>query len=328
MRALMMITVLLLYMVGIPVAVQAEQARSVPEVGFLLPVQRADYDLAKDPNKAAFVDGLQALGYVDGKNIHVEFRTPRKPEEIAEMAADLVKRKVDVIVTLGPQPIEAASRATTTIPIVIIACDRADRIVTSIARPGGNITGMACISSDLASKRLQLLQDVVPAFSQLSVLFNGGVPAKVEEFRDIQAAARTMKIEVQAAEIRNPKEFPTVFAATKGGNAQALLALSDPLTFQYLKEIAGFAAEQRLPSMYGFREFCDAGGLLCYGANLKDEIRRFGYFIDKILKGTKPGDIPIEEPTTHELVVNARTAKLLGLSIPNSILVSANEVIE
>jgi len=327
MRTPMMITVLLLS-IAIPVVIHAEQGGTVPQVGVLLPVQRADYDETKDPNKVAFMGGLEDLGYVEGKNIHVEIRVPRKPEDVAEMAADLVNRKVDVIATLGPQPIEAARRATATIPIVIIACDRADRLVASIARPGGNITGMACISSDLAAKRLQLLQQAVPSFSRVSVLFNGGVPAKVEEFQDIQAAAKTMEIEVQPADVRDPTGFVTVFAAIKGGNAQALLALAEPLTFFHLKEIAEFAAEQRLPSMYGFREFCDAGGLLCYGADLKHQIRRYGYFIDKILKGTKPGDIPIEEPTAHELIVNTRTAKLLGLSIPNSILISADEVIE
>jgi len=328
MRAPTLIMVFLLYIVAMPVAIQAGQAKAVPEVGFLLPVERPDYDEAKDPNKAAFMDGLQALGYVDGKNIHVEPRVPRRPEDVAEMAADLVNRKVDVIATIGPESIEAARHATSTIPIVIIACDRADRLVATIARPGGNITGMACISSDLASKRLQLLKEVVPAISRLSVLFNGGISAKQEEYGEIQIAAKKMEIELISADVRDPTGFAAAFATTKAGNAQALLALSEPLTFYHLKEISEFAAEQRLPSMYGFREFCDAGGLLCYGANLKDEIRRYGYFIDKILKGTKPGDIPIEEPTTHELVVNARTAKLLGLSIPNSILVSANEVIE
>ena len=328
MRAPMLIAVLLLYVVGMPVAAQAGQAKSVPQVGFLLPVQRADYDEAKDPNKAAFMDGLRALGYVDGKNIHVEIRAPRKPEDLAEMAADLVNRKVDVIATFGPGPIEAARHATTIIPIVIIACDRADRLVASIARPGGNITGMACISSDLAAKRLQLLQEVVPALPRVSVLFNGGVPAKVEELQDVRAAAKTMKIEVQSADIRSPTEFPNAFAAIKEANVQALLPLSDPLTFFHLKEIATFAGQQRLPSMYGFREFCDAGGLLCYGANFRHQVHRYGYFIDKLLKGTTAGDIPIEEPTTHELIVNALTAKLLGLSIPNAILISANEVIE
>ena len=328
MRAPMLITVLVLSIVAVPVAAQAGQARAVPEVGLLLPVQRSDYDEAKDPNKAAFIDGLQAFGYVEGKNIHVELRAPRKPEDLAAMAADLVNRKVDVIATVGPEPIEAVRRATAAIPIVIIACDRADRLVKSIARPGGNITGMACISSDLASKRLQLLQEVVPTFSRLSVLFNGGVPAKVEELHEIEATAKTVEIGVQPADVRDEAGFATAFAAIKAGNAQALLALSEPLTYYHLKEIAEFAAEQRLPSMYGFREFCDAGGLLCYGANLRRQVNRYGYFIDKILKGARPGDIPIEEPTAHELIVNGRTAKLLGLSIPTSILLGADEVIE
>jgi putative ABC transport system substrate-binding protein len=328
MRSAMLVTVLMLCGVVSPVAVRAGQASAVPEVGVLLPVQRADYDEDKDPNKAAFLDGLKALGYVEGKNIHIESRVPRNPADVAEMAADLVRRKVDVIATVGPAPIEAARRATTTIPIVIIACDRADRLVATIARPGGNITGMACISSDLAAKRLQLLQEVVPALSSVSVLFNGDVSAKLEELREIQAAAQTMKIEVQPADVRDPSAFATAFAAIRGGHAQALLALSETLTYSHLKEIADFAAEQRLPSMYGFREFCDAGGLLCYGANLRRQIYRYGYFIDKILKGAKPGDIPIEEPTVHEMIINARTAKSLGLSIPTSMLLRADEVIE
>jgi putative ABC transport system substrate-binding protein len=329
MRAQVLLTgVFVLCSFATPFAVQAEQPRGIPQVGFLSYVQRADYDPTKDPFKAALLEGLQALGYVEGKNIHVEFRTPRRPEDVAEMAADLVNRKVDVIATIGPQSIEAARRATDTIPIVIIACDRADKLVASIARPGGNITGMACISSDLASKRLQILQEAVPGLSRVSVLYNGGVSAKADEFREIQAAAKLTKIEVRSAELRDPSEFAAVFAAIKGGNAQALLALSDPLTFTHLKEIAEFAAEQRLPSMYGFREFCDAGGLLCYGSNVRRQSRRYGYFIDKILKGTRPGDIPVEEPTSHELIVNARTAKLLGLSIPSSVLISADEVIE
>ena len=226
------------------------------------------------------------------KNIHVEFRVPRKPDDVAEMAADLVNRKVDVIATTGPQPIEAARRATATIPIVIIACDRADRLVNSIARPGGNITGMACISSDLALKRLQLMQQILPGLSHLAVLFNGGVPAKVAELQDVTAAAKTFEVDVHSADVRNASEFTTAFAAIKAGNPDGLLILVDPLTFFHVKETAKFAAEQRLPSMFGFREFCDVGGLLSYGANLKHQFRRYGYFIDKILKGTKPGAFP------------------------------------
>ena len=328
MRAPMLITVFLIYVFAMPVAIQAGQARAVPEVGVLMPVARPDKNEVMDTLNAAFMDGLQALGYVEGKNIHVELRVPKKPEDLAEMAADLVNRKVDVIATTGPQPIEAARRATATIPIVIVACDRADRLVNSIARPGGNITGMACISSDLALKRLQLMQQVLPGLSRLAVLFNGGVPAKVAELQDIKVAAKTLEVEVHSTDVRDASEFTTAFAAVKAGNPDGLLILADPLTVFNVKEIAKFAAEKRLPSMFGFREFCDAGGLLSYGANLKHHFRRYGYFIDKILKGTKPGDLPIEEPTAHELIVNARTAKLLGLSIPNSILISADEVIE
>jgi putative ABC transport system substrate-binding protein len=328
MRAPTLVTVLLLCIFTMPVTVQAGQARAVPEVGFLGVVVPPDYDEAKDPFKAAFIDGLRELGYVEGQNIHVEWRVPRKPEDLAEMAADLANRKFDVIATIGSQSIEAARRATTTIPIVIIECDRADRLVNSVARPGGNITGMACISSDLALKRLQLMQQMLPGLAHLAVLFNGGVPAKVAELQDVTAAAKTLEVEVHPADVRDASEFTTAFAAIKAGNPDGLLIFSDPLTFLHVKEIANFAAEQHLPSMFGFREFCDAGGLLSYGANLEQQFRRYGYFIDKILKGTKPGDIPIEEPIKHELVVNARTAKLLGLSIPNSMLVSADEVIE
>ena len=328
MRAPMLITAFLVYVFAMPTAVEAGQAKAVPEVGVLYSVAPPDKDAVTDSFKDALIDGLQSLGYVEGKTIHLELRRPRKPEDLAEMAADLVNRKVDIIVTSGPQPIEAARRATATIPIVIIACDRADRLVNSIARPGGNITGMACISSDLALKRVQLMQQVLPGLSRLAVLFNGGAPPKVAELQDITAAAKTLEVEVHPADVRDASEFTTAFGALKAGNPDGLLILADPLTVTHVKEIAKFAAENHLPSMFGFREFCDAGGLLSYGANLKQQFRRYGYFIDKILKGTKPGDIPIEEPTKLELIVNARTAKLLGLPIPNSILVSADEVLE
>ena len=323
------IAAIALWIVGMPAVVQAEQPSRLPQVGYLNQVVRPDYDpAAKDPFKDAVLEGLKALGYVEGKNIHVDFRVPRKPQEIDEIARDLVEHKVDVILAIGPLSIDAARRATNSIPIVILACDRVDRLVASIARPGGNITGMACISSDLALKRLQLLREIVPGLSRMAVLFNGGAPAKVEELRDITAVAKTMEIEVQSADVRDASGFTTVFAAIKGGNPEALITLADPLTFIYLKEIAEFAMEQHLPSTYGFSEFCDLGGLLCYGTNLTRQFSHFGYFIDKILKGTKPGDIPIEEPIFLELIVNARVAKSFGLTLPTSMLISANELIE
>jgi putative tryptophan/tyrosine transport system substrate-binding protein len=217
------IAAIVLWVVGMPTAVQAEQVRRLPQVGFLGPVARADYDPTKDRLKDALLEGLKTFGYVEGKNIHVDYRVPRKPDEVAEMARDLVGHQVDVIATAGPQPIEATRRATDSIPIVIIACDRADRLVATIARPGGNVTGMACISSDLAAKRLQLLQQIVPGLSRVAVLFNGGVPAKVEELRDIMAAAKTMEIEVQSADVRDASGFTTVFAAIKAGNPRRSL---------------------------------------------------------------------------------------------------------
>jgi putative tryptophan/tyrosine transport system substrate-binding protein len=323
------IAAIALWIVAVPVAVQAEQPKRVPQVGLLVPPPPAGYDPANNPYSQAMLGGLQALGYVEGQSIHIDLRLATNAEEAAAMASDLVEHKVDVIVAVGPQLIEAAKRATDSIPIVILACDRADRLVATIARPGGNVTGMACISSDLSAKRLQLLQEIVPQLSRVAVLFNGGVPGKVEELHDLGATAKaTMEIEVQPADVRDASGFTTAFAAIKGRNAQALIALADPLITEHIKEIAAFAAEQRLPSTFGFREFCDAGGLLCYGSNLQVQFGRFGHFIDKILKGTKPGDIPIEEPTALELIVNAKVAKSLDIALPTSILISANELIE
>jgi putative ABC transport system substrate-binding protein len=318
-----------LWVVAMSAAVQAEQPKRLPQVGLLVPPPPAGLDPTNNPFSQAMLEGLKTLGNVEGQSIHIDLRlATNNPEEAAAMARDLTERKVDVIVAVGPQLVEAAKRATDSIPIVILACDRVDRLVATIARPGGNVTGMACISSDLSAKRLQLLQEIVPGLSRVAVLFNGGVPSKVEELQDLTAAAKTLEIEVQSADVRDGSGFATSFAAIEGRNPQALIALAEPLIFEHIKEIASFAAEQRLPSTYGFREFCDAGGLLCYGSNLRLQFGRFGYFINKILKGTKAGDIPVEEPTKLELIVNAKVAKSLDITLPTSILISADEVIE
>jgi putative tryptophan/tyrosine transport system substrate-binding protein len=322
------IAAIALWAVAMPAAAQAEQPKRLPELGLLLPPPPAGLDPVNNPFSQAMLEGLKALGYVEGQSIHLELRVAAKPEEAAAMARDLVERKVDIIVAVGPQLTEAAKRATDSIPIVILDCDRVDRVVATLARPGGNVTGMACISSDLAAKRLQLLQQIVPRLSRVAVLFNGGVQPKVDELQDIVTAAKTLEIEVQPADVRDESGFAAAFVAIKGRSPQALIALAEPLTFQHIKEIAAFAAEQRLPSTYGFREFCDAGGLLCYGSNLQVQFGRFGYFIDKILKGAKPGDIPVEEPTALELIVNAKVAKSLDITLPTSILISAHELIE
>ena len=317
-----------LWIVTLPTAAQAEQPKRLPQVGLLVPPPPAGYDPANNPFSQAMLEGLKGLGYVEGQSIHVDLRLATKPDEAAAMARDMVEHKVDVIVAVGPELIEAAKRATDSIPIVILDCDRVERLVATIARPGGNITGMACISSDLAAKRLQLLQQIVPRLSRVAVLFNGGVQAKVDELQDIVAAAKNVGNRSAARRRAGCLRVYDRVCRDQGPESQALIALAEPLTFQHIGEIAAFAAEQHLPSTFGFREFCDAGGLLCYGSNLKLQFGRFGYFIDKILKGTKPGDIPIKEPTALELIVNARVAKSLGIELPTSILISAHELIE
>jgi putative ABC transport system substrate-binding protein len=248
-------------------AVQAEQPKRLPQVGLLLPPPPAGFDPMDNPFSHAMLEGLQVFGYVEGQSIHIDLRIASKPDDGVAMARDLVEHKVDVIVTVGPELIDTAKRANDSIPIVILDYDRVDRLVATIARPGGNVTGMACISSDLAAKRLQRLQEIVPRLSRVPVLFNGGAQPKVDELHDIVAAAKALEIEVQPADVRDATGFAAAFAAIKGRNPQALITLADPLTFQNIKEIAAFAAEQRLPSTYGFRQFCDAGGLLCYGSN-------------------------------------------------------------
>jgi putative tryptophan/tyrosine transport system substrate-binding protein len=327
-RAFMLAAVLILSFFCFTPSSDAKQPAEVVQIGWLSPVVPKNYDPSIDPLQKAFKEGLQGAGYVEGKNLHVEYRFPHKSQEVAEMAADLVSRNLQVIATTGPEPIEALSHATHNIPIVIIACDRADRLIANIARPGGNITGMACISSDLAAKRLQFLQELVPAISRIAILYNSGVPAKVSELADVQAAAKMLEIDLQPVEVRDADGFRAAFTTIEGGDAQGLIILVDPLTFFNVPRIADFTIRRRLPAIYGFREFCAAGGLISYGTNLVDLFRRYGYFIDRILKGTKAGDMPIEDPTTFELVVNARTAKAFGLTVPPSILTLANEVIE
>jgi putative ABC transport system substrate-binding protein len=217
------IAAIALWAVAMPAAVQAEQPKRLPQLGLLLPPPPAGLDPVNNPFSQAMLEGLKALGYVEGQSIHLELRIATKPEEAAAMARDLVERKVDIIVAVGPQLTEAAKRATDSIPIVILDCDRVDRVVATLARPGGNVTGMACISSDLAAKRLQLLQQIVPRLSRVAVLFNGGVQPKVDELQDIVTAAKTLGIEVQPADVRDASGFAAAFVAIKGRSPQALI---------------------------------------------------------------------------------------------------------
>jgi|SRR5437867_4962784 len=281
--------------------------------------------------REAFRQGLREVGYVDGQNIVIEYRYAEgKAERLPDLAAELVSLKVDVIVAGGtPAPL-AAKHATRTIPIVMAAAGDpvGSGLVASLARPGGNVTGLGALSPELGGKRLQLLKEVVPGVSRVAVLWNAANPYAVLVARETEAAARTLGVQAQSLEVRGPDDFENALPAAIRGGAGALIVVEDPLTFQYRMRIADFAARNRLPAIDGYREYAEAGALMAYGANLADLYRRAATYVDKILKGAKPADLPVEQPTKFELVINIKTAKALGLTIPPSLLLRADQVIE
>ena len=276
-------------------------------------------------------DALRALGWIEGKNIVFERRyAENRVERLPELAAELVRLNVDVIVGIGTLAPLAAKRATTTIPIVMTAAGDplGSGLVASLARPGGNVTGMSLMAPDLGGKRLELLKELLPRLARVAVLWNAANPYAAIVFKETQAAGRTLGIEVQSLEVRSPNDFDGAFEAARKQRPNALITVEDPLTFNYQKRIADFAVANQLPSLHGLREFVVAGGLMSYGANAADLFRRAASYVDKILKGAKPADLPVQQPTTFELVINAKTAKALGLEIPPTLLARADEVIE
>jgi putative tryptophan/tyrosine transport system substrate-binding protein len=279
----------------------------------------------------AFCDGLRELGWIKGKNVTIELRyAENRLERLPEVAAELVRLNVDVIVgrgTLGPL---AAKRATSTIPIVMAASGDplGSGLVASLAQPGGNVTGMSLMAPDLGGKRLELLKELLPRLARVAVLWNAANPYPAIVFKETQAAGQTLAIEVQSLEIRTPDDFDGVFEEARKRRPDALITVEDPLTFNYQKRIADFALESQLPSLHGVREFAVAGGLLSYGANIAELYRRAAGYVDKILKGAKPADLPVQQPTKFDLVINLKTAKALGLTIPPMLLATADEVIE
>jgi putative ABC transport system substrate-binding protein len=279
----------------------------------------------------AFSEALQELGWVEGKNVVFAYRyAENRLERLPELAADLVRRKVDVIAAAGTLAPLAAKRATTTIPIVMTAAGDplGSGLIASLARPGGNVTGMSLMASDLGAKRLELLKEVLPRLSRVAVLWNAANPYSVLVFNQTQAAGRTLGIEVRSVEVRGPDDFDSAFEAARGLHPDALITVEDPLTASYRTPIAEFTARQQLPSLHGIREFVAAGGLMSYGANLADLFRRAAYYVDKILRGARPADLPVQQPTKFELIINLKTAKAFGLQVPSSLLARADEVIE
>jgi putative ABC transport system substrate-binding protein len=308
-----------------PLPARAQQPGKLPTIGFL----GASTAAASRQATEAFLRRLHELGWIEGRTVMIEYRWAEgRSERYAEIAAEFVRLQVNVIVTVGGA-VSAVKAATSAIPIVFPAA--ADPLgsgfVASLARPGGNITGLSSQMADTARKRLELLREVVPDLRRLAIMANGGNPSAVLEMRDVQGAARTLGLEVVTLELLWADEIATAFDALKT-RADALYVATDPLLFTYRVRINTLALSARLPTIYIFRENVEAGGLLSYGANLPDLYRRAAAYVDKILRGAKPADLPVEQPIKFDLIINLTTAKALGLTIPPTIIVRADEVIE
>ena len=309
-----------------PVAARAQQTAKLPTIGFLGP----NTPSLDSRRVGAFVQRLRELGWTEDRNVAIEYRWAEgRTERLAEFAAEFVRLKVDVIVTSATPPVIAAKQATSVIPIVFAAVGDpvGTGIVNSLARPGGNATGLSIQATDLAGKRLELLHEVVPGLRRLAIMANPGAPPAVLEMAEAQTTARALGLEVVASEIRRPEDIAAAFEAFKG-RAEALYVCNDPLVTTNRTRINTLASGMRLPTMYNVREFVEAGGLMSYGPNFLDLFRRAADFADKILRGAKPSDIPVEQPTKFELVINLKTAKALGLTIPPTMIGRADEVIE
>ena len=308
-----------------PLAVRAQQAK-VATIGLLGTGSAA----AQSQWTAAFVQRMRDLGWVDGRNLTIEYRWAEgRSERFAEFAAEFVRLKVDVILTHNTPPVIAAKQATSVIPIVFAtAADPVDTgLVASLARPGGNVTGLSSQTTDLASKRIELLREVVPGLRQLAFLPQPDNPYVVFDMRQAEAAARALGLETASLEIRRAEDIGPAFEGLKG-RAEALYILPDPLLFTHRLRINTLALGARLPTIHSLREYVEASGLMSYGPNWSDQWRRAADYVDKILRGAKPADLPIEQPTKFDLVVNLTTAKVLGLTIPESFLLRADELIE
>jgi ABC-type uncharacterized transport system substrate-binding protein len=308
---------------------EAQQPKKVPRIGYL-----SSNDPATEFTRAeAIRRALRALGHIEGQNIAIEYRYAEgKPDRFTELAAELVHLKVDIIVVAGGTDyIQAAKNATKTVPIVMVGTgsDPVEAgLIESLARPGGNVTGLTNLTGDLGSKRLELLKEAVPKLARVAVLYNPASPGSVVEVKELlPVAARALRVTLQPWEVGGRDNFERVFAAIGKQRPDGLHVTSGPRMTANGKRIADFALKSRLPSVYQNREYVDAGGLMSYGADLADSYRLIAVYVDKILKGTKPADLPVERPTKFELVINLKTAKQIGLTIPQRVLGRADKVI-
>ncbi|MBI3001331.1 MAG: ABC transporter substrate-binding protein [Deltaproteobacteria bacterium] len=305
---------------------EAQQAKKVPRIGLLSPFSPS----ATARWHEAFRKGLRDLGWVEGKNISIEYRYAEgRNDRLPDLAADLVRLKVDVIVAAVNTDAVAAKKATSIIPIIMASAGDpvALGLVESLARPGGNITGLSQIAPELAGKRLELLKEIVPKLSRVAVIWNPQGTTSPLSWKEIQLPARELGVQLHSLEARSSNDFDKAFEDATRARAGAVAIMPDPLFAGNLKRIAELAAKNRLPSIFHLEEFVDSGGLVTYGVDRPDQFRRAAHFVDKILKGAKPADLPVEQPTKFELVINLKAAKQIGLKIPPNVLARADKVI-
>jgi ABC-type uncharacterized transport system substrate-binding protein len=304
---------------------QAQQTKKIPRVGFLSPSAIS----GEFPRFKAFKRGMQELGYVEGQNVLIEHRTAEgKIANFPKLVAELIALKVDVIVAVSIRVAQAAEQATKTIPIVVTGADPVGAgLVESLARSGGNVTGLANLSYDLAAKRLELFKEVVPKASRIAVIWSKDTPNAARWINEMEAAAAVMKIDLKAMEVKGPKDFDPLISTIKRQRQDGFIPLRDPQTVRQLKLIVELAAKNRLPAIYDDRAFAEGGGLMSYGTDLAHLDRRLAVYVDKILKGAKPSDLPVEQPMKFELLINLKAAKQIGLTIPPNVLVRADRVI-
>lgn len=302
---------------------EAQQAKKLPRIGFLQP------GVFPPAYSEEFRKGLRQLGYVEGENILVEYRLAEGPKELPTRVAELVGVKVDVIVTWTTPGTLVAKQGTKTIPIVAVSGDPVETgLVASLARPGGNVTGFAILTTDLEAKKLELLREAIPGVSRIGVLWNPDNPVWASAWKELPSAAQSVGLKLQSLEVRDPGEFEQVFASASSQHAGALLVVQERLFVSHRQRIVELAARKRLPAMYGESQFVEAGGLMSYGASLPDMLRRSAVYVDKILKGTQAAELPVEQAMKFEMMINLKAAKQIGVTIPPQVLARADKVIK
>ncbi|HSE89382.1 MAG TPA: ABC transporter substrate-binding protein [Candidatus Binatia bacterium] len=304
----------------------AQQPTKVSQIGYLAPASPS----AMSARVESFREGLRELGYVEGKNIIIEYRyAEEKLDRLPALAAELLRLKVDIIVTGGPTSTRAAKEATVTIPIVMTQDPDpvGNGFIASLARPGGNITGLSNLVSDLSGKQLELLKEAIPKLSRVAVLGTSTIPGHPQLLREVKLSAEAFRVKLQYLDVLGPKDIGPAFRAAGKGRAGALLVLASPVFFSQRPQIAELAAKSRLPAIYINLEYVEAGGLMSYGASITDNYRRAATYVDKILKGAKAADLPVEQPKKFEFIINLKAAKQIGLTIPPNVLARADRVI-